>query len=320
MKQLVLVLCAFLLSLPVFSQEPKSDGVLEERTPYTFPFETHEAWLEAMKGKGIPDWSVIVSKTEYDRYRANQKIVGERITYWSDGLRIKGFLIRPAKVEGRLPVVIYNRGGTMSFGRITFWEILEWYRLAEKGYVILASHLRGSAGSEGNYELGAGDIRDTLNLIKLAASLPEADAQRVGMWGFSRGAITTLLAMKQNPNIKAAALIGGSLDAINSHRRAEFDEHVYPHVIPNYSDDKDAAIKKISATTWAEELPPAPILLLHGTHDERVLPYGAMKMAGKLQKFKRPYRLKIYEGGSHSLLEDFIDVRAEIERWFKRYL
>ena len=42
----------------------------------------------------------------------------EEITYWSDGLRVKGYLARP-KARGSYPGVIVARGGNREFGAIT---------------------------------------------------------------------------------------------------------------------------------------------------------------------------------------------------------
>lgn len=43
-------------------------------------------------------------------------------------------------------------------------------------------------------------------------------------------------------------------------------------------------------------------------------------MGLSLQRLKRFYRLKIYEGGSHGLFENMADVRAEMDRWLDFYV
>lgn len=43
-------------------------------------------------------------------------------------------------------------------------------------------------------------------------------------------------------------------------------------------------------------------------------------MALALQKSRRAYRLKLYEGGSHDLAENLEDVRQEMDRWLDRYV
>jgi len=68
-----------------------------------------------------------------------------RITYWSDGLRVAGFLGRPSG-DGPFPAIIYNRGGVWDQGALSGRELVP---LVEAGYVAVGSQYRGNAGSEG---------------------------------------------------------------------------------------------------------------------------------------------------------------------------
>ena len=105
------------------------------------------------------------------------------------------------------------------------------------------------------------------------------------------------------------------------HRRAEFEEHVYPKVLAGFSKDKNRALEKISALYWADTLPAStPILLIHGDQDKRVLVSDSVKMADKLASLDRSHRLRILKGATHSMLEQFGEVRREIDQWFDQYL
>lgn len=310
----------FALSLS-FQPVTEPDGTLLAKTPYQFPFESHQAWLEAMNGRGLPDWSVLFDKPTFDRYQANTSVAGYRMTYASEGLKINGFMFVPTSGKGPFPAVIFNRGGTADWAKITFWEILEFYRLAEQGYVVVASFLRGVGGSDGEAELGDGDIHDTLSLLPLLDGMPEVDAGRIGMWGFSRGVTTTYMTLARTHRIKAAVVCAGSGDAVSGHRRAEFEEHVYPKVIKDFPKNREASLRKISAIYWAEKLSPTtPILFLHGKKDKRVLAADSEKMAEKLASLGRPYRIQLYDDATHSMIERFLEVRKEMDDWFARYL
>lgn len=309
------------VSCAAFALQELPDGTLTDRSDYAFPFATHDAWVKEMAGKGIEDWSVVFGKAEYDRFHSGTSVRVERITYESDGLAIKGFLVTPKNRKTPAPLVVFNRGGTLEWSRITFWEILEFCRLAERGYVVVASYFRGCGGSEGVDELGSGDVRDVLNAIKMAESLPLVDTARIGVWGFSRGAVTSYHLLAKEPRIKAAVMVGGVSDASRSHRYQEFDEHVYPKALPGYTQNKEAALRSISPLLWAETLNPnVPILLMHGGADWRVLPEQSLAMATKLQELGRSYRLVIFEGGSHSLLEHVAAFRAQLDDWLDRYV
>lgn len=293
-----------------------------EREAYAFPFADHQTWVQEMAGKGLEDWSQVFNATDFERFQTGKTVGVEKITYVSDGLKIKGFLIVPKVKPGtKLPLIIFNRGGTLQWSRITFWEILEFCRLAERGYVVAASYFRGCGGSDGEDSLAKGDVRDVLQLIRTLETLPAVDASRIGMWGFSRGSITTYHCLMKEPRIKAAVIAGGVSDALRSHRHEAFDTHVYPRALPGYKEDKPAALLRISAYHWASMLPEkTPVLLLHGGKDQRVKPEQALFMAEKFEALGRPYQLLILQNATHSLIEEVGEMRRQVDTWFDRHL
>jgi len=294
------------------------------RTPYRFAFDTRAGWLDFVRGteNGVAaaaHYAEAFSDDQYSRYTQDTLTSTTRITYRSGGLVIQGILVEP-RTPGPHPVIIFNHGGVMQWGRIILPEVLEFNRLAERGYIVLASAYRGEGGSEGAPDMDGGDVQDSLALISVAEQLPQADSTRIGMWGFSRGGLVTYSALALTDRIAAAVIIGGPTDLVNSPRRAEFDEFVYPHVIHDYANDPNGALLRLSPVQWPERLGKSPILLLHGGDDPRVTPDEVLRMAQLLQQQQQSYRLKLYEGGSHTLVEYLQDVRLEMDRWFDQYL
>ena len=259
-------------------------------------------------------------EADWIRYRAGGATRASRITYRSDGLLIRGLVVAP-RTPGPHPVIVFNHGGVMQWGRIVLADVLEFHRLAERGYIVVASTYRGEGGSEGKPSMGGGDVADVLALLNIVDRLPNADRTRVGMWGISRGGLVAYHALTRTDRIAGAVIIGGPTDLANASRRAEFDEHVYPHVITDYTRDKDAALARLSPINWPNRLAArTPLLLLHGGDDPRVAPSDALGMGLALQRLKRSYRLEVYEGGSHSLFENMSDVRGEMDRWLDFYV
>lgn len=296
---------ALLLAAPLAAAEGR-DGDLLESTVVAF----HPDSVAAMEARSA-DARAILEAVEV-----------RAITYRSDGLAVKGWLVVP-KQGGRLPCVIYNRGGNREFGAITArGAALQLGRIASWGYVVVASQYRGNAGGEGAEEFGGADVNDVLNLVPLLKSLPRADAARIGMWGWSRGGMMTYLALARTDAIAAAVVGAGLADAFdNVARRPEMERDVFAELAPGFADDREGALAARSAVRWAEKLAPAtPILLLHGTADWRVHPTEALAMAGRLLELKRPFRLVMLEGGDHGLSEH----RAEVDRigreWLDRYV
>ncbi len=310
-----------LLAFPVSAQSPWSS-----QEPYTFPFDHYDEWLAFMDESPDPAWQAeamqaVIPREDWERYASGRTVTAKRIRYLSDGLEIRGYAFAPRESDGPLPVVLFGHGGTAEWGRITFVDILEMYRLAERGYIVLASALRGEGGSEGTPNLGSGDRQDILDLLALAKTLDGADPSRLGYWGFSRGAGLGYRVLAATDEIRAAVLIGGGSDAVNSARRAEFEEFVYPGVLEGWEDDPVEALRRISPMYWPEEISASTdILLLHGANDDRVPVSGSLTMAGHLARLGRTFRLVVAEGGSHALIEHLPEVRREMDRWFDERL
>lgn len=243
------------------------------------------------------------------------------ITYLSDGLKVKGYLVVP-KTDHPLPCLIYNRGGNREFGQLTDPDVAtDLVKIASWGYVVVASQYRGNAGGEGREEFGGADVDDVLNLIPLLESLPQADPTRIGMEGWSRGGLMTYIALTRTTRIAAAILGSAEADAFDSIRRRTEMEKIYAELVPNYAKTKEAALIARSPVRWPGKIDKrTPLLLLHGTADWRVDPSQALAMATGFYATKQPFRFVLFEGGDHGLT----DFRGEVDRltkdWLDRYL
>jgi dipeptidyl aminopeptidase/acylaminoacyl peptidase len=129
------------------------------------------------------------------------------ISYPSDGLRITGILQIPAG-DGPFPVIIMNHGysarSTYVSGDGT--DRASVY-LVERGYITIASDYRSWGGSDiAPTFFHTGLVVDVMNLIASLDSIPQADLNRIGMWGHSMGGgITTKILTLQSP-VRAAVL------------------------------------------------------------------------------------------------------------------
>ena len=100
---------------------------------------------------------------------AYENSIVERITYLSEGLKVKGYIAYPKDTTKKYPCIIWCRGGIGNNGAIdTFTARGIFGQLASWGYCVFASQYRGNAGGEGYDEVGGNDVNDILNLIPLA--------------------------------------------------------------------------------------------------------------------------------------------------------
>jgi len=129
------------------------------------------------------------------------------IDYPSDGLTITGIMQAPRQT-GPFPVIILNHG---YIPRDQYWSGADTASAAgylnSRGYLTIAPDFRGWGESDtANSFFSTGQLIDVLNLISALPSLPEADFERVGMWGHSMGGGVAMKAITVDPRIKAAVL------------------------------------------------------------------------------------------------------------------
>ncbi len=243
-----------------------------------------------------------------------------RLTYWSDGLRIAGFLGRP-KIRGPLPAVIYNRGGRGDNSALTGKEIVAF---VDAGYVAVGSQYRGGPGSEGRDEFGGADLRDVQTLIPLLQSLPYVDGDRIAMMGVSRGGLMTHLVLKhetlaETHQVKAAATVGGVADLFRWMKdRPSIRDATLVASIGKTPEEAAEAYRERSAVFWPE-LINAPVLLLHGEADDRVSPEHSREMHRLLTGLGKTAHLITYPEGGHTLGRRYeFGVPAALD-WFARW-
>jgi len=266
--------------------------------------------VEEIEGK-------VTWKTEYGYI---DSIEMNWITYLSDGLKVTGLMVKPKK-PGKYPCIIYNRGGNRNFGQLLVAHAaMTLGELANEGYVVIASNYRGNGRSEGQEQFGGDDVNDVVNLIEVLKEVVEADTERIGMYGWSRGGMMTYLALTKTDQIDAIC-VGGAPSDLTKIDRRDMETNVYAELIPNYVTNKDEELKKRSAIYWANKFPKnVPILMLHGNSDLRVKSINSLSLAIELDKHRVPYRLKIFEGGDHGIREHKKEVNQEIFSWFNRFL
>jgi dipeptidyl aminopeptidase/acylaminoacyl peptidase len=248
----------------------------------------------------------------------------ERITYVSDGLRIKGYIAMPRKA-GIYPVLLWNRGGYKDRGALddmTAWMILG--STAGWGYVVLATQYRGNRDGEGEPDWGGKDVDDALNMLEVARNLPECDLNRVAIEGASRGGMTTYRALLKDDRFRCAIVHAGLSDLIAICDVSENFRVLTDRITEGMSEEaRREKIQSLSAVYFANKLPrTVPILLLHGTNDDTVPVDQTTRLAARFDTYGIPYKLELIEGGGHVALKDGSYARIDELRkeWLEKYL
>ena len=244
-----------------------------------------------------------------------------KITYLSDGLKVKGYICIPNGGE-KFPCLIFNRGGSREFSKIDTYQMLGYMGVISSwGYIVVGSQYRGNDGGEGKEEFGGKDVDDVMNLIPLLSFIPSADTSRMGIYGVSRGGMMTYKALTKTNRFKAAISISGSADEVQGMKdRPEFDS-LYLELVPGYKNNKLGALKERSAFYFAEQMSKTtPILVLQGTADWRVPTNEVLPLVNKLYTLKHPVRFSLFEGGSHGIMEYIDEMYRQMKLFFDDYV
>jgi len=298
-------------------------------------------WPELPPWKDLDDFTHdYFSRPVYERARAQTEFEIRDIRYLSDGLLIRGMLIRPRNPGGhRWPAIIFNRGGNGDYGRIGNYGVpckqdsdsclylVDLLMLAQKGFVVIASDYRYHGESAKRDEWGGREVNDVLNLVPALGSLDIVDPARLYMLGQSRGGMMTYIALKRGVAVKAAAVIAGpSLLSADTKNFIHGDWFLKGNewfdgatkVWPDYEHLAAKHFEERSAAMWPEMIH-APVLILHSRTDQLVPATQALRMAEALQSRNRPYALVIYDDDSHSLSRNAEDRTRRIAEWFDKF-
>ena len=159
--------------------------------------------IEGLRQRAYPggEIQVVVQQEENESYRRYF------IVYPSDGLAISGSMTIP-RGQGPFPVVILLHG---YFDRDQYytgadtWQTADF--LARNGYITIAPDYRSWGSSDsGQSFFHTGLVADALNLISAVPSLPQADAQRIGLLGHSMGGGIATKVLVIDDRVSAAVL------------------------------------------------------------------------------------------------------------------
>ncbi|RIK42041.1 MAG: hypothetical protein DCC58_11610 [Chloroflexi bacterium] len=247
------------------------------------------------------------------------------------GLALDGILIWPpgkGPEDGPLPTLLSIHGGPygrwahgFSFNRFGRW-------LAQQGYLVLLPNPRGGQGHGQAFAesvlhtVGNEDYLDILAGLDVLIERGWADAERVGIGGWSQGGFMTAWAVGHTNRFKAGIMGAGVSDwgmmiatsDIPSYEILMGGGNPYEGAGP-HSFDAQSPISYLSNVT-------TPVLVVHGEKDERVpLSQGTFFHRGLL-RYGVPTELVVYPRESHGIQErqHQIDLAQRMADWFRRWI
>ncbi len=268
----------------------------------------------------------------YDRYIAS---------YLSEGLRIYGLLTVPRgeMSESGWPVIVFNHGYIPpEVYRTTERYVAYQDTFARNEYITFKSDYRGHGSSEGKAQGGYGSPDYTVDILNALASLkayPDADPNRIGMWGHSMGGYITLRAMVIDKEIRAGVIWAGVVasypDLISRWRRAPEGQPT-PTPNPRWGGWRQRIMEtygtpeenpefwdSISSNSYLEDLS-GPIQLHHGTADSSVPLEFSEILNREIQAVDGTVEFYTYEGDDHNLANSFNQAMLRSVQFFDTYV
>jgi dipeptidyl aminopeptidase/acylaminoacyl peptidase len=243
-----------------------------------------------------------------------------KFLYNVDSCDVVGFIVIPKNINlsRKNRTIICLRGGSNDFGAMKmgmfFNENSYFSWLPLNGYVTLYTQYRGNAGGAGKDEFGGKDLNDVKYLNKIIKTLNFCDKDKIGMLGWSRGAQMIYQLLKTEKWIKSAVCIAGPTDhvrMIKENFRSEWKEHL----IKMYGGAMNETRKR-SALYWAEKIIPIPLLIIHGTTDDKIDVRDSVDLHKKLSHSS----LKLFKNDGHDLAHNKDKVKKLCLNWFKKTL
>ncbi|MET0555505.1 MAG: prolyl oligopeptidase family serine peptidase [Vicinamibacteria bacterium] len=243
----------------------------------------------------------------------------------ADGTRIQGFLTRPpgAAAGAKLPAILRIHGGpVMQYS--TAFE-LEWQMLAAAGYAVVAANPRGSSGYGRDFsraiwaDWGNKDYDDVTAAVEHAIGMGVADADRLGVGGWSYGGILTDYVITKTGRFKAA--ISG---ASETNYLANYGTDHY-----QYEWETELGLPWQNRELWmrlspwfAVEKVTTPTLLLCGSDDQNVPLVNSEQFYQALRRLGRETELVIYPGETHDIERPSfqVDRFQRYLAWYDKYL
>ncbi len=219
-------------------------------------------------------------------------------------------ILRPA-TPGRYPVIlsVYAGPGVKTVLRAPRL-FNESQCLADQGFIVVALDGRGTPGRGHDWERATkGNLIDlpladqVAGLQALARQIPDMDATRVGVTGWSFGGYFTAMATIRRPDIFTAGVAGAPpVDW------ADYDTAYTERYLGTPAANPDA-YHRSNVLTYAASLA-RPLLIMHGLTDDNVYFVNTVKLTDALIRAGRPYDLLLLPG-THQLADPVL--RADVD-------
>jgi dipeptidyl aminopeptidase/acylaminoacyl peptidase len=242
-----------------------------------------------------------------------------------DGTEIEGFIYKPPGFDStrRYPTLLRIHGGPISQFEMSF--NFEAQLFAAHGYVVVMSNPRGSSGYGQDFSMaifadwGNKDYQDVVAGVDYAIQLGYADAERLGVGGWSYGGILTNYVITKTNRFKGA-VSGASLALYAANYGHDHYEKWYEQEFGLPWENRQLW-ERLSPYNEVEKIV-TPTLWIGGEIDWNVPILNSEQMYIAMKRMGRETQLVVYPGQYHSIRKPSYQ-KDRLERylaWYDKYV
>lgn len=244
----------------------------------------------------------------------------ENTSFESEGFKLLGRVYRPEK-SGRYPGVAICHGYPGDNKNMDLAE-----ELALNGIVTLIFYFRGAWGSGGQFRL-RGLEPSTRDAVEHLLSFPYVDGGRVGLIGYSMGAVPTAARLNSDPRLKTGVFISPASDLGALAPKENLDA-----VVPVFLSMGRGKLAGLEAGAVKEDISwildnqnpvdmigrvRVPVLVIVGSKDQ-ITPPTACRVL--YDAAKEPKEWLLIEGANHEYSEHRMLLIDTVLNWLKKHL
>lgn len=247
-----------------------------------------------------------------------------------DGTSVHAQLFMKRGAKRKMPGIVFMHGGPIRQMLLGF-HYSDYYintyafnqYLASQGYAVISVNFRCGIGygkafrrAENSGPRGASEYQDVVAAARYLQTLPEVQADQIGLWGGSYGGYLTAMGLARNPEIfKAGVDLHGVHDW--AFRAREFSPGGGWGITRDLMDLAYQSSPVSDLSKWQ-----APVLFVHGDDDRNVLFQQTTDLTEKLRSRNVPVEVLVLPDEVHGFLryESWLKVFESAKEFFDGHL
>ena len=226
----------------------------------------------------------------------------------ADGATLDAWMIKPAQFDStrQYPVLMYVYGESAAQTVLDQWGANSlWFRaLADHGYIVISVDNRGTPGPKGRdwrkAQFGRYGILPATEQADAARALgkllPYIDTARIGIWGWSGGASTTLNSVFRFPDVFAMGM------AVAPVPDPSLYDTIYQERYLRTPQSNPEGYRQGSPINFASGLK-GPLLIMHGSGDDNVHYQGTERLLNRLIELDKPVDFMVFPNRTHCICQ-----------------